>query len=129
MIALDTTVVVRFLVEDDATQSARATGIVRKAVSGSLFLSDVVMCETVWVLTSAYEVGRGDVVATLRTMLEGRQFSFDDPETLRRALDSFEAGRGDFADYLIRERAARRGCEAVLTFDRALLKEPGFRSP
>ena len=37
-----------------------------------------------------------------------------------------EAGRGDFADYLIREHANEAGCEAVVTFDRVLHRDPGF---
>ena len=35
----------------------------------------------------------------------------------------------DFADYVIRERARRNGCEAVATFDKTLLKERGFVAP
>ena len=129
MIALDTNVVVRFLIEDDATQSERAASVVRHAPPRGLYLSDVVLCETVWVLTSAYKVPRADVGSTLRRMLEARQFSFDETEGLRRALAAFAAGQGDFADYLIRERARSAGCEKVLTFDRALLKEEGFSAP
>jgi len=58
MIALDTNVLVRFLVEDDKAQSARAARLVARAVSEDqpLFVSDVVMCETVWVLLAE---GRG----------------------------------------------------------------------
>ena len=44
------------------------------------------------------------------------------------ALESYIAGHGDFADYLIRETAGDAGCEAVATFDGKLLKEPGFVS-
>lgn len=46
-----------------------------------------------------------------------------------RALNAYERGRADFADYLIREHARRAGCDNVATFDKALLKEPGFIAP
>lgn len=56
MIALDTNLLVRFLVEDDKAQSAKAARLVESAVARNqtLFVSDIVLCETVWVLLSAY---------------------------------------------------------------------------
>jgi predicted nucleic-acid-binding protein len=49
MIALDTNVLVRFLVEDDVDQTRRATALVRAAVDRdiALFVADVVICELV----------------------------------------------------------------------------------
>ena len=46
-----------------------------------------------------------------------------------RALRAFADGKGDFADFLLRERAFAHGAQAVATFDRALLGSPGFVSP
>jgi predicted nucleic-acid-binding protein len=47
MFALDTNLIVRFLVEDDVAQSGRAAKLVSKAIDRSeqLFVSDIVMCE------------------------------------------------------------------------------------
>jgi len=47
----------------------------------------------------------------------------------RSALDGYEAGKGDFADYLVREHARAADCESVATFDRVLVKERGFVAP
>jgi predicted nucleic-acid-binding protein len=44
-------------------------------------------------------------------------------------VEAFAAGRGDFADYVMRESARAAGCHEVATFDRALLREPGFIAP
>jgi len=55
--------------------------------------------------------------------------TFDATDRITRALDAFTAGRGDFADYLLHEHARRAGCETVATFDRVLLKEPGYTAP
>ena len=49
-------------------------------------------------------------------------------DQLIRALDAYEAGKGDFADYLIREHARAEDCEHVTTFDRVLLRERGVCS-
>jgi predicted nucleic-acid-binding protein len=54
---------------------------------------------------------------------------FDSEIRLFQALDAYEHGKGDFADYLIREQAQRAGCKAVYTFDRRLQTEDGFKAP
>lgn len=131
MIALDTNVLVRFLVEDDAVQTAKAAALMEKAVSdkATLFVSDVVLCETVWVLTSRYGFSRVEVAAVLRRVLDADHLSFQAPSQYARALDAFSNGKGDFADYVIREHCLAAGCTAVATFDQALLKEAGYQSP
>ncbi|MDP3767953.1 MAG: type II toxin-antitoxin system VapC family toxin [Dehalococcoidia bacterium] len=131
MIALDTNVVVRFLVADEPRQAARARAVVARAASAGerLFVADVVWCETVWVLDSAYEFSRKEIGAALRRLLGAREVAVRSFDRLGAALDAYERGRGDFADYLIREEARAEGCEAVVTFDRVLLRDEGFRAP
>jgi predicted nucleic-acid-binding protein len=131
VIALDTNVLVRFLVEDDKAQSAKAAKLVARAVSEDepLFVSDVVVCETVWVLSAAYRVPRAEIGEILGRLYVATHLSFHDVDRLARALEAFNAGTGDYADYVIREQARAVGCEEVATFDRVLLKETGFAAP
>lgn len=131
MIALDTNVLVRFVVEDDARQTAAAAKLVDQAVADDqpLFVSDVVLCEFVWVLGGSYRVPRAEIGRVLRELVRARHLSFDAPDQLVRALEAFLLGKGDFADYVIQEHARTAGCETVATFDRALLKERGFTVP
>ena len=131
MIALDTNVLVRFLVEDDAEQSLQARTMIERAIAGNrpLFVSEVVVCEVVWVLGTSYEVGREEIAGVVKQLLRARHLTLSNGERLARALSAFDSGRGDFADYLIRETAREAGCESVATFDRALLREPGFVAP
>jgi predicted nucleic-acid-binding protein len=131
VIALDTNVLVRFLVEDDKAQSAKAAKLVQRAVTRkeTLFVSDVVLCETVWVLVSAYRVTRAEVGQVLGQLLKATHLNFRNVDELLQALKAFGAGKGDFADYVIREHARVAGCDEVATFDRALLTEKGFSSP
>jgi predicted nucleic-acid-binding protein len=128
MIALDTNVLARILVEDDREQSRRSTALLRRAATRgeALFVSDVVVCELAWVLSSAYGFAWQVVAGTLRDLLDVDELSFRDHGALERALTSFEAGTGDFADFVIRELARSAGCETVATFDKALQKLPGF---
>ena len=128
MIALDTNVLVRYLVEDDARQTALASALIARAIAegDALFVSEVVVCETVWVLTAAYRFERAAVAGVLRELLRARHLTFGSHEQLSRALTAYAAGRGDFADYLSREQARVAGFGQVATFDKALHREPGF---
>lgn len=131
MVGLDTNVLVRFLVEDDARQSAAAAALIDRAVSrgDALFISDVVLCETVWVLSRSYRLARAEVADTLRDLLRARHLLFTLPERISRALDAYAIGRADFADYVIREMALDAGCDVIATFDRELQKQEGFVAP
>jgi predicted nucleic-acid-binding protein len=131
MLALDTNVLVRFLVEDDEVQSARAAKLVGRAIGEGeqLFVSDVVLCEVVWVLRASYGFERAEIAGVLQRMLVAAHLTFAGSDRLKRAAESFEHGKGDFADYVIREQALAAGCERVATFDRALLKEEHFAAP
>lgn len=131
MIALDTNVLVRFLLDDDNVQSARAAKLVDRAIEAgeTLFVSDVALCETVWVLVAGARVRRKELRFLLDRLLRSVHLRFEDVERLWRALDAFLVGRGDFANYVIRERARAAGYEEVATFDRVLLNEAGFTTP
>jgi predicted nucleic-acid-binding protein len=131
MLALDTNVLVRFLVEDDEIQSAKVAKLIAQAREREepLFVSSIVLCECVWVLTRSYRFGRNEVVDVLQQLLRARDLAVAFADTLSRAVTAYAKGKGDFADYVIREEAILHGCEGVITFDRALLKEPHFTSP
>jgi len=131
MIALDTNVLVRFLVEDDEKQSRQATRLIEDALSREepIFISDIVMCETVWVLSTSYRFSRSEIAGVLSDLLRGRGVVFSSSDSLARALQAYVAGKGDFADYLIREHANAAGADTVATFDRALLSQDGFSKP
>lgn len=128
MIALDTNVLVRYLVEDDAKQTVSAAALIHRVIANddTLFVSDVVVCETVWVLSVSYHVGRQEIASVLGNLLRARHLTFSATDQLIRALDAYEVGKGDFADYLVREHARAADCENVATFDRVLLRERGF---
>jgi len=128
VIALDTNVLVRYLVKDDATQTALAAELIDRVIAAdeSLFVSDIVVCETVWVLRVSYRVGRSEVAALLRQLFRARHLLFRAVDQLSRALEAYAAGKGDFADYVIREHARAADCESVATFDTVLVRERGF---
>ena len=131
MIALDTNVLIRFLVEDDPVQCRQAKALVQRAIDSAepCFVPEVVLCEVVWVLETSYRIQRPEIAVVLGQLLLAQHLTFPSTERLRRALAAYTSGRGGFADYLIREAALEEGCESVATFDRALLREVGFIHP
>lgn len=128
MIAFDTNVLVRFLVGDEPRQAARARAAVERAQSRGerIYLTQLVLCELVWVLAGAYDAAKADVLTTLNRLADHPVFVFQGPRRVRRAIERFARGPADFSDYLLGETAADAGAAATLTFDRALLDESGF---
>jgi predicted nucleic-acid-binding protein len=120
MIGLDTNVLVRYLTQDDPTQSRRANSVIDRAIAGSeqVHVDTVVLCELVWVLRSAYGYDRTTVADTLIKLLETGQLSVDDRDRLREATQRYAKGPGDFADHVIALRNRSAGCDTTLTFDR-----------
>ncbi len=131
MSALDTNVLVRFLVEDDPDQTAAAKQLLKasKDSGETLFVSDVVLVEIAWVLSRSYQVSGQDIHRVLAQLLQARQLGFRNRSVLLQALERFKNGKGDFADYLVFELAKEAGHLDVITFDRTLLKEAGFQKP
>lgn len=131
MISLDTNVVVRLLVRDDAAQTAKARALVERALDGGkrLYVSDITACELVSVLSFGYRFGRRAVAEALGLLLGAQDLVLGSRDLVREALGRYAAGRGDFADYLIAIKGRAAGCESTATFDGKLLGEPGFVAP
>ena len=129
MIAIDSNVLLRLALRDDTAQFAVAERALATAArrGQQLFISDVVLCELVWVVRGSHKFRRTQIAAVLHELVDTDLFRLSDETVVRRAIDRFERGRGDFADYLIAEQSLAAGATEVLTFDRALKREPGFR--
>lgn len=131
MIGVDTNVLIRFLVRDDPAQSETASAFFRRATNRgeALYISQVVLCEVVWILGSAYRYPRERIADVLGRLLRTRQLRFEEPRRVREAADLYRAHGGDFADQLIRLACLDAGCDAVATFEKRLQRQDGFVSP
>lgn len=127
MIAVDTNVLVRFLVQDDPAQSALATRIFRQAEEAGIRvrIDLLVLVETLWVLKSAYQTPPARLREIVVTLLETETLAIDQEELVREALAVAHAHKHDLPDCLIALR--NRGCDRVWTFDTKTSKLPGFR--
>lgn len=119
MIALDTNVVVRYLVQDDPAQAAIATETIDALTEAApAFVSLVTFVELYWVLDRAYQVARAQLLDTLDALLGTPELVVEQSGLLRHAVRAARDGAG-FADAVIVEAARRAACDSVVTFDRA----------
>jgi predicted nucleic-acid-binding protein len=128
MTGLDTSVLVRYLTQDDLAQARKANSLIDGAVGRGerLHLDVVVLCEVVWVLRGAYGFGKPTVTEAVAKILDAAQFSVDDRDLLREALEAYRGGQEDFADYVLGLRNRNAGCSGTATFDRALKRNVLF---
>lgn len=127
MIGLDTNVLVRYIMQDDAKQSALATRLVESlSVESPGFIALVSVVELAWVLSSAYGLDRAQLIEAFETLLRTKEIIVDRAETVWKALRIFRSANADFADCLIERSASAAGCERTMTFDRAAAKGCGM---
>jgi predicted nucleic-acid-binding protein len=129
VIAVDTNVLLRLLVGDDATQAAKARRLFDRAGAeqSAVWVADTVLVEMVWTLARAYSRERTDIVKALRTLSSHATVVLESAAAVRDAIDVFERGRADFADCLLSMKAQSAGCDEVATFDRGMKGLPGVR--
>ncbi len=127
MTGLDTNVLVRYIMQDDAKQSPKATQLVESLTREEPgFVALVSVVELVWVLTSCYGLTRAQLSQALVALLHARQLVVDQADQVVRALRVFSASSADFADCLIERTATHAGCTRTLTFDTAAAKTAGM---
>lgn len=130
MIGLDTNVLVRYLAQDDAAQSAKATRLIEGELNerNPGFISLIVLVETCWVLKRLYGATPSELRETVNDLNDARQFSVEQRALVSRALARLaklagtSAATADIADALIAEIAANAGCDRTMTFDKAATK-------
>lgn len=116
MTAVDTNVVVRFLVGDDPDQHAQAVALFASTVC---YVPDSVVLETVWVLRSVYDHARDDIHAALTKLLGLPDVRVADAARLRQTLAWYADGL-DFADAM--HLASAQHLTSFATFDQRFIK-------
>jgi predicted nucleic-acid-binding protein len=129
VIGLDTNVLLRLWLNDDAAQGRRLEALIAEhgQAIGSLLVTDVVLAEALWTLASAYEQDKKAQLLAVRSLLDEPAFCFEDREAVAAAAVLFEQTTCGFADCLIVAKQQRLGCEFTATFDRRMARLPGAR--
>jgi predicted nucleic-acid-binding protein len=129
MAALDTNLLVRYLVEDDAAQLAAAKKLIRTALAAgeTLFVLITVTLELEWVLRSNFKFNKEQVTATLSSLLASAELTFESESAAEIALALYKKSSADFSDCVHIALAHMAGESPMWTFDRAAAKIDGAK--
>jgi len=124
LIAVDTNVLVRYLVADDRQQHRIASDFLEKRLSADQpgFVSLVTVAELSWVLKSRYSVTAALIRGYISDLMATPQLTFERTEIVASGFASSHSG---LADALIHFIGVAAGCERTVTFDRAFAKLEG----
>ena len=127
MLGIDTNVVMRLLVSDDAEQTRRARKLIEQALDReeSVLVSLLVLIESEWVLRSRYEFKRNAILGMFRALLGAQELSFEDEPAVEEALFQWQDSACGFSDCLITAHNRQLGCRATATFDAKAARLPG----
>ena len=90
MPALDTNILVRYLIADDKKQFEVAKQFIEDSIANeALFIPLSVTVELEWVLRSLYEVKKANIVNTYNRLLEAREIEFQDESAIEIALSLY----------------------------------------
>src|SRR5262249_49917460 len=90
-------------------------------------IATIVLCEIVWVLDRAYGYDREAISAVLRRLLTVEELSVQDSDLAWSALNFYEEGKADFADYIIGLSNQLQDVETTFTLDHEAAGTPLFR--
>ena len=130
MIGVDTNVLARYFAADE--DHLEQTALARHIIDGTfhrgeaLFVSDIVLCETVWVLLRSFKLRKEAVLKALDWILEQPLCRLEAHVAVAKAIERYRASNADFADFLIASAGSEAGCATTFTFDKAAGAIEGF---
>lgn len=126
MIALDTNVLVRYLVCDDEAQAATALSLLSSLTADQPgFVCREVILELVWVLERAYGLSREDIADALEQLVSTDVLVIEAGADVAQAAFSYGTGSTGFSDLMILAAAERSNALPLHTFDRKAARQEG----
>lgn len=117
-ISVDTNVLVRAVLQDDAKQAETASKLLREA--SLIAVSVPCLCELAWILRRGAKLPKEDVAMTIRDLLGAGNVAMNRP-AVEAGLAILEAG-GDFADGVMAYEGSWLGGETFVSFDRKAIE-------
>lgn len=140
MITIDTNVLLRYLLEDNAEQLQKAVKLI--AGKRKVLITDVVLVETIWTLRGKkYQLDKAALVAVIQALFQEPNILFEDGQVVWMALNDYRKAKpvngkeADFADALIVNKAKYTANKldenfgGSFTFDLAAQTLPGAKAP
>ncbi|MBX4870037.1 type II toxin-antitoxin system VapC family toxin [Rhizobium bangladeshense] len=113
-VSVDTNILARAVLQDDAEQGEAAAKLLRQASLVAVSLTS--LCELVWILRRGAKLSKEDVAQTIQDLLNAGNVAMNRP-AVEAGLAVLEAG-GDFADGVIAHEGAWLGGESFVSFDK-----------
>lgn len=128
MIGLDTNVLVRILVDDDADQNQRARALLKnQSLEKRYFIGAVVLAETDWLLRNRLGFTEQTIRRLVQAMLDTSQLNVEFETDLLAWLSAEGSSKVQLSDYLISWSHRELGCSHTFTFDqKAASRIPGM---
>ena len=119
MAALDTNILVRYLVQDDAEQFSKAQQLIAQSLANgeTLFVPVTVLIELEWVLRSRYALPKPVLLSTIASLLSAAELAIDQESAIEAALIAYQGGNADFSDCVHTALAHLAGQSPLWTLD------------
>lgn len=124
MIALDTSILARYILNDNPSEAYAAERLI---AGDSCSVSWSVLVELCWVLESIARLPRAESARSLATIADSDFIAVPDDALLAWAIDRYASG-ADFAD-MIHLASAMNGASEFVCFDRKLARQAGQETP
>lgn len=119
MIALDTNVLVRYLVNDDTQQAQVARDLLTNlTVENPGFICREVVVELSWVLERFYGFSRDQIASVFEELIATAELDVEVAADVIRATEGYRRGGAEFSDRMIAAAAAQIGNTPLYTFDK-----------
>lgn len=126
MTSIDTNVIIRYLIGDDAAQAEAARALLDGLTPDDPgFICREVVMEIAWVLERSYGFARAQVAKALMDMTASDSLLVENPDDVAVAAHLYRQGGVGFSDLMILSAAERAGATPLYTFDRRLARMEG----
>ena len=123
MKGIDTNIIIRLLLQDDAEQFAKARKLMETAsFEDQLFVNLVVATETIWVLESSAGVAPELARSTIGAFLAAPEIRVPEQTVFRNWQQALNMKHQDWSDIIIAAINLENGCDFTYTFDKSAAK-------
>ena len=127
MPALDTNILVRYLVRDDEAQFIKVLDLFADHREVGLIINLPVIIETAWVLRGTYNYSKQELIKTFRQLINTEGLIVQSDKIIQKALDEYERSNADFEDCLIAAHNTSTNSSPTFTFDKKASKLKGMK--
>jgi predicted nucleic-acid-binding protein len=129
VIGVDSKVLLRLFVDDDAEQHQRSKAFfASRSDVDPAYVNVIVLAELVWLMSKRYRLPRPDIVTALNALLESENVELESRPLVERVVERFRSDAdAGLADLLIAALNEQASCRSTVTFDISAARDiPGM---